>query len=72
MLPIAIGADDAAIELKNAIIAYLSQREIPFLDFTAERAAGGKFTRTSPIRSHRPSKPKSTCVVFCCVEQALA
>lgn len=42
MLPIAIGADDAAIELKNAIIAYLSQREIPFIDYTAERAAGGE------------------------------
>lgn len=40
MLPIAIGADDAAIELKNAIVAYLSQREIPFCDYTAERTTG--------------------------------
>lgn len=34
MLPIAIGADDAAIELKNVIISYLQQRDIPVTDYT--------------------------------------
>ncbi|AHG18944.1 ribose 5-phosphate isomerase [Chania multitudinisentens RB-25] len=33
MLPIAIGADDAATELKNVIIAFLQQRDIPVTDY---------------------------------------
>ncbi|CAI0690218.1 ribose 5-phosphate isomerase B [Serratia ficaria] len=41
MLPIAIGADDAAIELKDLIVAYLRQRDIPVTDYTEDRAAGG-------------------------------
>ncbi|HEI8866629.1 ribose 5-phosphate isomerase B [Serratia sp. AKBS12] len=39
MLPIAIGADDAAIELKNAIVAYLQQRDIAVTDYTRSRGA---------------------------------
>lgn len=35
MLPIAIGADDAAIELKNLIVAFLQQREIPVTDYAS-------------------------------------
>ncbi|ACR68430.1 ribose 5-phosphate isomerase B [Edwardsiella ictaluri] len=34
MLPIAIGADDAAITLKETLVAYLQQRHIPFTDYT--------------------------------------
>ena len=37
MLPIAIGADDAAIELKNVIVAYLQQRDIAVTDYTRDR-----------------------------------
>ncbi|MCA4824222.1 MAG: ribose 5-phosphate isomerase B [Serratia rubidaea] len=37
MLPIAIGADDAAIELKNVIVAYLQQRDIVVTDYTRDR-----------------------------------
>lgn len=33
MQPIAIGADDAAIELKNVIVAFLQQRDIPIADY---------------------------------------
>ncbi|MHA7845891.1 ribose 5-phosphate isomerase B [Serratia sp. D1N4] len=36
MLPIAIGADDAAIELKNVIVACLQQRNIPVTDYAPE------------------------------------
>lgn len=39
MLPIAIGADDAAIELKDLIVAHLQQRDIPVIDYTTDRAA---------------------------------
>lgn len=35
MQPIAIGADDAAIELKNVIVAFLQQRDIPITDYAA-------------------------------------
>ncbi|VTR41685.1 ribose-5-phosphate isomerase B [Serratia fonticola] len=34
MQPIAIGADDAAIELKNVIVAFLQQRDIPVTDYS--------------------------------------
>ncbi len=34
MLPIAIGADDAAVELKNVIVALLHDRNIPVTDYT--------------------------------------
>ena len=36
MQPIAIGADDAAIELKNVIVAFLQQRDIPVTDYTGQ------------------------------------
>ncbi|OMQ21860.1 MULTISPECIES: ribose 5-phosphate isomerase B [Serratia] len=36
MLPIAIGADDAAIELKNVLVAYLQQHDIPVTDYAPE------------------------------------
>lgn len=36
MLPIAIGADDAAIELKNVIAAYLQQHNIAVTDYAQE------------------------------------
>ncbi len=39
MQPIAIGADDAAIELKNVIVAFLQQRDIPVTDYAPENAA---------------------------------
>lgn len=39
MQPIAIGADDAAIELKNVIVSFLQQREIPVTDYVAEDSA---------------------------------
>ncbi len=34
MLPIAIGADDAAVELKNVLVDFLRDRQIPVTDFT--------------------------------------
>lgn len=34
MLPIAIGADDAAIELKNVLVAYLQDHHIPVTDYS--------------------------------------
>ncbi|MBC3220506.1 MULTISPECIES: ribose 5-phosphate isomerase B [Serratia] len=34
MQPIAIGADDAAIELKNVIVAFLQQRDISVTDYS--------------------------------------
>lgn len=39
MLPIAIGADDAAIELKNVIIACLQQHDIPVTDYAPENSS---------------------------------
>lgn len=36
MLPIAIGADDAATELKNVIVACLQQHNIPVTDYAPE------------------------------------
>lgn len=36
MLPIAIGCDDAAFELKNAIVSYLHQQGIDTLDFSSD------------------------------------
>ncbi|MFC0225212.1 ribose 5-phosphate isomerase B [Serratia aquatilis] len=36
MQPIAIGADDAAIELKNVIVSFLQQRDIPVTEYVAE------------------------------------
>ena len=41
MLPIAIGADDAAIELKDLIVAHLQQRDIPVIDYTTDRTSAG-------------------------------
>ncbi len=39
MLPIAIGADDAAIELKDLIVAHLQRQDIPVIDYTTDRTA---------------------------------
>ncbi|WP_413723971.1 ribose 5-phosphate isomerase B [Sodalis sp. RH16] len=36
MLPIAIGADDAAIELKDVLVKFLQDRQIPVTDFTGK------------------------------------
>lgn len=40
MQPIAIGADDAAIELKNVIVAFLQQRDIAVTDYLPDSTAG--------------------------------
>lgn len=40
MQPIAIGADDAAIELKNMIVAFLQQREIAVTEYAQGSGSG--------------------------------
>ena len=40
MLPIAIGADDAAIELKNLLITHLKQRGFAVTDYSLETIQG--------------------------------
>ena len=40
MQPIAIGADDAAIELKNVIVAFLQQREIAVTEYAQGSGSG--------------------------------
>ncbi|AKJ43214.1 ribose 5-phosphate isomerase B [Pragia fontium] len=37
MLPIAIGCDDAAIEMKNQLVSYLQQKGIKVIDYSCDR-----------------------------------
>ncbi len=72
MQPIAIGADDAAIELKNVIVAFLQQRDISVTDYSPGSDTAPSVIPISPFRWHRALRMGNTYVAFCCVALVLA